>query len=643
MQSPIIAIDLGATKCRVVAPGTHPGCYISKEFPGHSIVTDDKGRRTTPSVLYYTGDPGRPYLIGHAAEQRQDGKYPPVMFAKRHLGTDHTFDVADDKQMTPEEVSAEIIKYLKSMAESRLGQEVKRAVVTVPAYFGLNSCWLTREAVKSAGFIPDYDHFIIQDPVAAALAYTQNEQAEFLRIMVYDLGGGTFDVTILTKSGSLIEVDRLGGDSACGGYDFDKYLADHMISQLQKSYRLELDPEHVQEDRSGYSKLLLEAEQAKIQLSVNEYCQVRRPALFRDKDGEVVDVDLELDRATFESLISDRVDHTIKLCRETLQGANLGTDQLDRIIMVGGSSYIPLIQNRLEQAFNRKPELVEPELCVAIGASVHASHLGNVVEGRVIVRLDTLPSVSSSNVQSLSGNVTSLEGQPLGREYAVEVSGPLEFHERSPLSDDGYFYFELALQPNQENVFDVVVEDAGGNTCAATQFVIAQREGAEEHVQDDDRAIHLRTQGDEPSSQEIFISFKNLDASGNESRDCAMAREVAAYLRREGLSVFFSIDTLELIGSSSYKKAIDEALDRAMVLIAVGTSREHLESNWVRYEWDGFLQDIIEGVKPNGRIFTVIEGMKPKHLPRGLRLHQVFSFNHAELARMANYIRNATS
>lgn len=461
MSQTIIGIDLGTTNSCVAIKGGCEKCFKPNKLKSYSIVTDRLQRKFTPSVLSFKGNSGKPYEVGHKAKKDLSGKYPPVMFAKRHLGTDKKFQVDDEKFLSPEEVSAEILKYLKEMAETKLGVEIKKAVVTVPAYFSMSQKMLTRDALKMAGFAIDDDRYIIQEPVAAAFTYMQMTQSESLKIMVYDLGGGTFDITILQKDGDQLEVVKFGGDHALGGYDFDKLIADHLVEQLKEvGYQLDLDPEKNLGDKIIYTKLLLEAEAAKIVLSKDLECTIRNPGVFNDHNGEVVDLDLTLDRPTYEDLISKKVQYTMDLCRETLDGSDLSLDKIDNIIMVGGSSYTPMIQERFETEFGRKPELVEPDLCIAIGAAIHASTLQGIGIRlqHVILEFDSLPTVSSEPTEALFGKVSSISGEPLGEGYAMEVSNQMgTFKENSLLEDKQAFYFDVPLQANTENVFSIKV------------------------------------------------------------------------------------------------------------------------------------------------------------------------------------------
>lgn len=482
MSKDIIGIDLGTTNSCVAMRGSVEKCYEIPGIQGYSIVTDKRKRKTTPFVVAYTGHEKNPYEIGHNAKTRVDGKYPPVMFAKRDMGTNKKFQIDEEKFITPVQASAEILKYLKKMAGERIGKKINRAVVTVPAYFSIPQKKQTRDALQMAGFQVDDERYIIQEPVAAALTYVQLSREDSLRIMVYDLGGGTFDITILQKNGDLIQVIQFGGDHALGGYDFDRLLADYLVDQLKEcGYALKIDPQNNPDDRMIYTKLLLEAEETKIELSRHDVHHIRRPALFKDQEGETVDLDMDVERKTFEKLIFGKVEETIEHCRGTLDKSRLSIDQINRIIIVGGSSYIPYIQQRLEEEFNRKPELMEPDLCIAMGAAIHASRLGSVVEQEVTIRFDMLPSETSLDEAEISGAVSSKTSEPLADGYSIEVADHAgSFRKSSVLEDENAFYFNVPLQQNTKNTFRVRVLNRDGRVDAETEIEIIHSSEAEE-------------------------------------------------------------------------------------------------------------------------------------------------------------------
>ncbi len=480
MSNSILGIDLGTTNSCVAIKGSNDGCFAIDTVPGYSVVTDRLKRKFTPSVLAHTGKSDKPYEIGHNAKISVEGRFPPVMFAKRDLGTDVKYQIDGDQFITPVEVSAEILKYLKQMAETELGQKINKAVVTVPAYFNFTQSSLTKEAIKKAGFIVDDERCILQEPVAAALTYTQIVQAESLKIMVYDLGGGTFDISVVKKEGTFVEVVKFGGDNALGGYDFDKILADHFLTKLKEiGYKLDLNIEKNSEDHIRYVKLLLEAELAKISLTSVLEVHVRKPGIFKDQNGDLVDLDLLIDRPAFESMISGKIYYTMDTCKETLKKSGFSIDQIDKIIMVGGSSYIPLILKRLEEEFEKEPQFLEPDLCVAIGAAIQASQFGEIVEHDVRIKFDKIPAVSTFESEAISGKVTNLMGNEVEEGYIAEIINPISNYKENQELVEGNFYFDIHLQADVENLFLLKIVNKDGKKVAETEIKITHSSKSE--------------------------------------------------------------------------------------------------------------------------------------------------------------------
>lgn len=522
MSEIIIGIDLGTTNSCVAIKGSNPDSYTPKDLKGYSVIMDRLERKFTPSVLYYNGS--NDFEIGHTAKNCVDGKYPPVMFAKRHLGTDRKFQIDDDKFIDPVEVSAEILKYLKAMAEKSVGRKINKAVVTVPAYFGLTQKTLTKEAMERAGFLVDDDRYIIIEPVAAALTYTQMVDESSHKIMVYDLGGGTFDITILKKEGDFIEVVGFGGDHALGGYDFDRLLADHIIEKLQgKGYELNLETEKNMEDKIRYTKLMLQVEKAKIALSDDMEYKIRKPAIFEDQKGASIDLDMAIDRPTFESLIREKIDYTIDLCKETLQKSSYDIEQIDHVIMVGGSSYIPLVKKRLQEEFGKEPIYVEPDLCVAIGASIQAAKFGIVVEDKLRIKFDMIPAVTMFDQADISGVVSTLDGKPLEPGYTVEISNHLgSYKENAPLEGECGFVFEVPVQENSENIYIIRVLNADGACDVEAELKITHVEDAEVPQVNDQfvatklsKSIYVKKEGgknEELAREGVNLPFEKKEA-----------------------------------------------------------------------------------------------------------------------------------
>lgn len=396
----VIGIDLGTTQCCVCMPST-PESNIEKRV---EIITDDLDRKTIPSVV--TEDSEGNIIVGHVAKQRAGLRPKPIFFIKRSMGTANTQKLLG-KDCTPVDISSEILKYLKEMAEQKLKAPVTKAVICVPAYFTLQQKGATKKAGELAGLeIPEGG--ILQEPIAAAMAYGLQDEREDLNIFCFDFGGGTFDATILCKENGRIIEDGLtfGGDPYLGGCDFDKLLANYVLNKLRKKgYKLDLDFNN-EEDDARYQILLMIAEKYKHLLSDYAEVSVREESTrtFNDQAGNPVNIDMSLTNKEFNALIigeSDKnieeeiqkdlnaqeieniekkiqnrpasVRNTMYLSQIVLKKAKLFPEEIDEVIMVGGSSHIPLVQQKLEKLFGKKPKLVDPDSTIAKGAALRAA------------------------------------------------------------------------------------------------------------------------------------------------------------------------------------------------------------------------------------------------------------------------------
>jgi molecular chaperone DnaK (HSP70) len=420
----IVGIDLGTTYSAVAIPEERAGdgFLTIKECPGYSIILDRFKRRITPSVV--AEDKQGNIIVGYPAKGRAGLSPELIMFAKRAMGEDQTFQLAKQGALKPEEVSAHILRYLKQMAEERLGEPVDEAVITVPAYFSLRAKQMTEKAGEMAGLRVAQ---IAQEPVAAALMYCLNDPRDPLRVMTYDLGGGTFDISILEKRNGAISNDSIkafDGDRFLGGYDFDKRLAFWLMDRLvAQGYDLRLNFD-IPADKRIFAKLMVYAERAKIELSKQESYEFQEAMTgITDHIGLPVAIEgLEITRDQFESMIRKEVEYTFKLChRARLDKARppIERDQFDEILMVGGASRIPLIARRLEEEFERKPKLVEPDLCVALGAAIIASTKPKTF-GRL--KLDPIPAETDLPSLTVTGRVYV---PTIGREAKVVIEVPV--------------------------------------------------------------------------------------------------------------------------------------------------------------------------------------------------------------------------
>ena len=383
-MSKVIGIDLGTTNSVVaVMEGGEP-----------TVITNPEGSRLTPSVVGFTKDGER--LIGQLAK-RQAVSNPDRTIAsiKRHMGeVDYKVNI-DGKSYTPPEISAMILQKLKGDAEKYLGETVTQAVITVPAYFNDSQ----RQATKDAGKIAGLDVLrIVNEPTAAALAYGL-DKGENGTILVFDLGGGTFDVSILNLDDGMFQVVATNGNTHLGGDDFDNAVMNWMVEEFKKSNGIDLS-----QDKMAAQRLKEAAEKAKIELSSMTSTNINLPFITADATGPK-HLDLTLTRAKFDELTADLVEATVEPTRKAMADAGLSASEIDKIILVGGSSRIPAVQEAIRKYFGKEPSHgVNPDECVAVGAAIQAGILSGELNDKNIVLLDVTP--LSLGIETLGGICT---------------------------------------------------------------------------------------------------------------------------------------------------------------------------------------------------------------------------------------------
>ena len=381
----IIGIDLGTTNsCVAVMEGGQP-----------VVIVNSDGARTTPSVVGFAKNGER--LIGDSAK-RQAITNPDrtISSIKRHMGENYKVKI-DEKNYSPQEISAMVLQKLKADAESYLGETVSEAVITVPAYFSDAQ----RQATKDAGKIAGLDvKRIINEPTAAALAYGLDNEKE-QKIMVYDLGGGTFDVSIIEIGDGVVEVLATNGDTRLGGDDFDNRVIDYLVSEFKKAEGIDLST-----DKMAMQRLKEAAEKAKKELSTVTSSNINLPFITMNQDGPK-HLDVTLTRAKFDELTADLVDKTMGPVRNALSDAGLTAGELDKILLVGGSTRIPAVQEAVKKITGKDPfKGINPDECVAIGASIQGGKIAGDAGASSILLLDVTP--LSLGIETLGGVATKL-------------------------------------------------------------------------------------------------------------------------------------------------------------------------------------------------------------------------------------------
>jgi molecular chaperone DnaK len=377
----VIGIDLGTTNsCVAVMEGGEP-----------VVIPNPEGNRTTPSVVAFAKNGER--LIGQVAKrQAVTNSERTVMSIKREMGSDHKVKI-DDKTFSPQEISAMILQKLKSDAEAYLGDTVSQAVITVPAYFSDAQ----RQATKDAGKIAGLDVLrIINEPTAAALAYGLDKESD-QKILVFDLGGGTFDVSILEIGDGVFEVLATNGNNRLGGDDFDQRVVDYLVDLYKKDQGIDL-----RNDKMAMQRLREAAEKAKIELSGVASSQINLPYITADASGPK-HLDTTLTRAKFDELTADLVEKTMGPTRNAMKDAEMTPDKIDKILLVGGATRVPAVQNAVKKFFGKEPfKGINPDECVAIGAAIQAAVLTGDVKGLLL--LDVTP--LSLGIETLGGVCT---------------------------------------------------------------------------------------------------------------------------------------------------------------------------------------------------------------------------------------------
>ena len=528
-MSKIIGIDLGTTNsCVAVMEGGKP-----------VVVANTEGARTTPSVVAFTKTGER--LVGEPAKrQAVTNADKTIASIKRHMGTDYKVDI-DGKKYSPQEISAMILQKLKGDAENYLGEKITEAVITVPAYFNDAQ----RQATKDAGKIAGLDvKRIINEPTAAALAYGLDNEKE-QKIMVYDLGGGTFDVSIIEIGDGVIEVLATAGDNRLGGDDFDQKITDYMLAEFKKNEGVDLS-----NDKMALQRLKEAAEKAKKELSSATTTNINLPFITATSEGPK-HFDMNLTRAKFDELTHDLVERTATPVTTALKDAGLTSGEISKVLLVGGSTRIPAVQDKVKALTGHEPsKSLNPDECVALGASVQGGKLagdegaGDIllldvtplslsietmggVATRLIERNTTIPTKKSQIFSTAADNQTAVDVHVVQgeRQFARDNKSLGQFRlDGIPPARRGVPQIEVTFDIDANGIVNVSAKDLGtgkeqhititsGSNMSDSDIEKAVKEAAEFEAQDKKRKEAIDTRNDADSM--VFQTEKALEEVGD--------------------------------------------------------------------------------------------------------------------------------
>ncbi|WP_135533643.1 molecular chaperone DnaK [Halostella pelagica] len=536
----ILGIDLGTTN----------SAFAVMEGGDPEIIVNSEGERTTPSVVSFSDDGER--LIGKPAKnQAVQNPERTIQSIKRHMGEeDYTVEI-DGEEYTPEELSAMILQKIKRDAEEYLGDEIEKAVITVPAYFNDRQRQATKDAGEIAGFEVDR---IVNEPTAASMAYGLDDESD-QTVLVYDLGGGTFDVSILDLGGGVYEVVATNGDNDLGGDDWDGAIIDWLADEFEDEHGIDL-----REDRQALQRLKDAAEEAKIELSSRKETEINLPFITATDDGPI-HLEKSMTRAKFESLTSDLIDRTVGPTEQALEDAGYDESDIDEVLLVGGSTRMPQVEEQVESLTGQEPKKnVNPDEAVALGAAIQGGvlsgdvddivlldvtplSLGIEVKGglfeRLIEKNTTIPTEESKIFTTAADNQTSVQVRVFQGEREIAEENELlgEFHLTGiPPAPAGTPQIEVTFSIDENGIVNVSAKDQGsgeseeitieGGAGLSDEQIEEMQEEAEEHAEEDERRrerIEARNEAEASVQRAQTLLEENEDEVDAELREAIEA------------------------------------------------------------------------------------------------------------------------